>query len=442
VQPAAYPCLVMASLTFFVGAYHLFFFASGRRQVIHLWFALLCLAVGMYDVFSMGLYNSMSLTQGLIWQRLQLQAVDFISVFLIGFVVTYTQRSRSRLLPISAAWFALLFILSFLLSPALTLSPLHPDVKNIDIPGFLRVTYNEGQLGLLYQGEIASALGLYAYLTVLLIRRYLATRMKGLLVVVCGMCVYFLGAINDTFVASEIYSFVYVSEYAFMIPVFSMFLVLIRDLASLYHAIEKANATLEARVEERTVEIRKLNEDLRRLAELDPLTGIYNRRFFGEYLDIELRRARNLQEHRVARLDGANEMNFGLAMIDIDHFKVVNDTWGHPAGDRALVEVVRVIQGVIFSRDVFCRFGGEEFVILFTRTSREGIVQAIEKIRRKVQEHVIALTDDGRTTRLTLSIGVVIFEEVPGLTTQQLLRVADSRLLSAKKAGRNVAVYE
>jgi len=432
----------MASITFFVGAFYLILYFSGRRQTVHLWFALMSIAVGMYDVFSTGLYDSTSVAQGFIWQQLQLQAVDFISVFLVGFVVVYTQRPRSRVLPVSAAWYALLLILSFVLSRELTFSPLYPEVKNVDIPGLLRVTYNEARIGLLYQIEIVSSLGLYAYMTVLLIRRYLATRVKGPLVVVCGMFAYFLGAINDTLVGLGVYSSVYVSEYAFMIPVLSMFFVLIRDLGSLYDAIERANATLEARVEERTVEIRRLNDDLRRLAELDPLTGIYNRRFFGEYLDIELRRARNLQEHRVAKLEGVNDMNFGLAMIDIDHFKRVNDTWGHPAGDKALVEVVRVIQSVIFSRDIFCRFGGEEFVILFTRTSRDGIVQAIEKIRKTVHDQVITVTDDGRTTKLTLSIGVVIFEEVPGVTTQQLLRVADNRLLSAKKAGRNVAVYE
>ncbi|HTP57311.1 MAG TPA: GGDEF domain-containing protein, partial [Spirochaetia bacterium] len=145
---------------------------------------------------------------------------------------------------------------------------------------------------------------------------------------------------------------------------------------------------------------------------------------------------------RLSQMQGVNDMNFGLAMIDIDHFKLVNDTWGHPAGDRTLVEVVQVIRSVIFSRDVFCRFGGEEFVILFTRTSRDGIVQAIEKIRKSVADHAITVSEDGRETNVTLSIGVVIFEEVPGLTTHQLLRVADSRLLAAKSAGRNVAVYE
>ena len=431
----------MASLTLSVGVFYLFVFVKGRRQRIHLPFAFLCFAVASYDIFSIGLYDSSSLASGLIWQNLQLRSMPFISIFLVWFVALYTERPRGKLVPLSVAWFVLWFILSFVLDPSLTLSPLRPAVKHINIPGILSVIYYEGELGIAYEVGIASAFCFYLYLLVLLIRAYWKERTRGLFVVICGLCTYFVGGINDTLVAARVYDFIYLSEYAFMIVVFSMFFVLLANLENLYHAIEEANATLETRVEERTAEIRKLNEDLRRQAELDPLTGIYNRRFFGEYLEIELRRARNLQEHKVAQFHGTNDMNFGLAMIDIDHFKLVNDTWGHPAGDKVLVEVVRVIQGAIFSRDVFCRFGGEEFVILFTRTSRDGIVQAIEKIRKSVEEHVTAVADDTETT-VTLSVGVVIFEEVPGLTTQQLLRIADNRLLSAKNGGRNVAVYE
>jgi len=432
----------MASLTFLLGGLYLFTFAKGRKHSIHISFALLCFAVGLYDIFSIGLYDSTSLASGLVWQNLQLRVMDFISIFLIWFVAVYTQGRHPRLVAVAAAWFGLFFLLSFILDPSLTLSPLKPAVKHVVIPGFVNLTYYEGELGIAYEAGILSAIGFYLYLLVIVIRTYVKTRAQGLLVVVFGLLTYFAGVVSDSLVASRVYDFIYVSEYAFMIIVFSMFLSLFDDLASLYHALEEANATLEARVEERTSEIRKLNEDLRRQAELDPLTGIYNRRFFGEYLEIELRRARNRQEHRLSQMQGVNDMNFGLAMIDIDHFKLVNDTWGHPAGDRTLVEVVQVIRSVIFSRDVFCRFGGEEFVILFTRTSRDGIVQAIEKIRKSVADHAITVSEDGRETNVTLSIGVVIFEEVPGLTTHQLLRVADSRLLAAKSAGRNVAVYE
>ena len=288
----------------------------------------------------------------------------------------------------------------------------------------------------------ASAVMAYLYLMFLLLRHRLVRGASRSLIVFVGLGTSFVGVVNDTLVASRIYLFIYLSEYSFMIVVLAMSYVLLSELASLYHAVEEANAGLEAKVEERTREITKLNEELRRQAELDSLTGIYNRRFFSQYLEIELRRARNRMEHGAGPLRGGNDMNFGLAMIDIDLFKRINDTYGHAAGDKALVEVVKIIQVAIFSRDIFCRYGGEEFVILFTRTSREGIVQAIEKIRRNVQDHSFLLYDDERSTNITVSIGVVIFEELPKLTTQQLLRIADNRLLAAKRTGRNRVVYQ
>lgn len=291
----------MASLTFFVGAFHLVIYTRGGRQPIHLPFSLLCFAVALYDVFSIGLYDSTSLIQGIAWQDLQLRVISVISIFLVWFVAVYTRRSRSPLIRVAVAWFVLLFVLTLFVSPALTLSPLRPAVKHIDIPGFLSATYYEGELGIAYEVGIASAVVFYAYLLVLLIRSYLTTRLKGVLVVIIGLSTFFLGVVNDSLVAYGVYDFIYLAEYAFMIVVFSMFAVLLGDLANLYHAIEEANRTLETRVEQRTAEIRKLNDDLRRQAELDPLTGVYNRRFFGEYLEIELRRARNLQEHRIAR---------------------------------------------------------------------------------------------------------------------------------------------
>ncbi len=440
-QIVAYPCLVMASLSAFAGFLHLFVFFRGRRVPAHLPFALLCVSVAVYDVFSIGLYTSSSVAEGVRWQKLQLDTMDIISVCITWFVARYTNRTGSRILRAVAGWFALVFIVSLVAGPDFTLSPLRPSIKTIAIPGLPLITYFEGELGIVYLAGIASAVLLYVYLLAVLVSNYVRSRTRGLLVVIVGMSTYFLGVANDSLVAARVYPFIYLSEYSFMIVVLTMSWVLLGELAQLYHRIEDTNATLEARVEERTREITKLNEDLRRQAERDSLTGIYNRRFFSQYLEIELRRARNRLEHRTVPLPEDNDMNFGLAMVDIDHFKRINDTYGHPAGDRAIVEVVAIIQEVIFSRDVFCRYGGEEFVILFTRTSREGIVQAIEKIRRRVDEHAFVVDDDHEAVRITVSIGVVIFEEVPQLTTQQLLRIADHRLLEAKEGGRNRVVY-
>jgi len=431
----------MAALSAFAGFLHLFVFFRGRRSPAHLPFALLCISVAVYDVFSIGLYTSSSVAEGVRWQTFQLDTMDAISICITWFVAVYANRAGSRILRVVAAWFVIVFVVSLFAGPDLTLSPLRPSLKTITIPGVPPITYYEGQLGIVYLAGIASAVLVYVYLLAILVREYVRSHAAGLLVVIVGMSTYFLGVANDSLVAARVYQFVYLSEYSFMIVVLTMSWVLLSELVMLYHRIEEANATLEARVEERTREITKLNEDLRHQAERDALTGIYNRRFFSQYLEIELRRARNRLEHRSSPPSNGNDMNFGLAMVDIDHFKRINDTYGHPAGDKAIVEVVAIIQEVIFSRDVLCRYGGEEFVILFTRTGRDGIVQAIEKIRGSVEEHAFILDDEHEAIRVTVSIGVVIFEELPQLTTQQLLRIADHRLLEAKEGGRNRVVY-
>jgi two-component system cell cycle response regulator len=125
----------------------------------------------------------------------------------------------------------------------------------------------------------------------------------------------------------------------------------------------------------------------------------------------------------------------------VDHFKRVNDTWGHPAGDRVLVELVQRIRETIFSRDVFCRYGGEEFIVLFTRTSREGIVNAVEKIRRSVESPPFMLPEAPESLPVTVSIGAAILDDAASMTSEQFLRLADERLLAAKSAGRNRTVF-
>jgi diguanylate cyclase (GGDEF)-like protein len=195
------------------------------------------------------------------------------------------------------------------------------------------------------------------------------------------------------------------------------------------------------KVRERTGDIQELNKELKHQAERDGLTGIYNRRFFDQYLEIEVRRARNRIEHRTAVVEPDQDVNFGLAIVDVDEFKRINDTMGHLFGDRALVEVVEEIRKHIFSRDVFCRYGGDEFVILFTRTSREGILRAVEKIRRSVEQHEFRLKAESPPHRVTISMGVVIFGDVPATSSDELLGLADDRLLAAKRKGRNKAVY-
>ena len=211
---------------------------------------------------------------------------------------------------------------------------------------------------------------------------------------------------------------------------------------NLYTSYEEFNNDLEKKVLERTSQIERLNGYLKDLAEHDGLTGVYNRRFFNEYFEIEMKRAKNYLEHK-AQLEpnGENEMNFCLAFIDVDQLKLINDTYGHLAGDNVLKQVTEIIAGYIFTRDVLCRYGGDEFVVLLTKTSSGRVLQAAEKIRKEIEDHEFVFDEIHTRQHITVSIGLADFGEVPDEDSEKILKLADDRLLMAKSSGKNRIVY-
>ena len=435
------PCIAMAAVNFYVGAYYLYFYFKRREIREHLSFAILCLSVGFYDIFSAGLYNSRSLSDGIFWQRLQLDVVIAISISLIWFTAVFTRHERNRIVQISVAWFILIFLGSLFASPELTLSANNPAVKNINFLNFSQITYYEASVGPLFQIELISIIVVYLYLFYLFIRQYRETRYKVLLFVIAAQTIYFAGSVNDSLVAMQAYSFIYVGEYAFFFIVLAMAYILLDRFVNLHSAFAELNINLEHKVYERTAELKELNEQLKRLVERDGLTGIYNRRFFNEYFDIEVRRAMNFLKHKIQLIPNHdNDMNFGLAMLDIDNFKHINDTYGHLTGDSALKQIIEIIERNIFSRDVLFRYGGDEFALLLTKTSNRGIFQAAEKIRKEIDEHIFIFGAEHQQQHVTISVGLVTFDEIVNKDSEGILKLADDRLLKAKNNGRNQIV--
>jgi diguanylate cyclase (GGDEF)-like protein len=158
-----------------------------------------------------------------------------------------------------------------------------------------------------------------------------------------------------------------------------------------------------------------------RLSTSDPLTGALNRRHFMALLGREQKRAERY---------GAG---FSLLMLDIDHFKKINDTHGHQVGDVAIKQMARACQAHLRPTDMLCRYGGEEFLIALTHTEEAGARIAAERIREAVAK--IEIPTDADTVRFTVSIGVTSF--VPGARAEQLINCADQALYAAKTGGRN-----
>jgi len=167
-------------------------------------------------------------------------------------------------------------------------------------------------------------------------------------------------------------------------------------------------------------------EALRRLATRDQLTGLLNRREFERILTEEEERARRFG-HTLA-----------LVMVDVDHFKVVNDTHGHPVGDVVLREVARRVAGEVRSVDRVVRFGGEELVLILVQTNREEALAAARRVGAAVEKTPI-LVGSNIALNVTVSAGVAVLPD-DAESGPALLNAADKALYAAKARGRNRAV--
>ncbi|MBF0328409.1 MAG: GGDEF domain-containing protein [Nitrospirae bacterium] len=171
----------------------------------------------------------------------------------------------------------------------------------------------------------------------------------------------------------------------------------------------------------------KLYEKTVKLSQTDSLTGFKNRRTFFALMDAEINRSKRY------------EKKFGLMMLDIDHFKNYNDTNGHPEGDALLRSLAEVLNSATRGSDIIGRYGGEEFIVLFTETTKDAVLMVAERMRAAVEAHPFPHREKQPQGKLTISIGVSVFPE-NGNDTEQLLQAADAALYAAKKNGRNRVV--
>lgn len=173
----------------------------------------------------------------------------------------------------------------------------------------------------------------------------------------------------------------------------------------------------------------KLDEAERQLQVLsytDELTQTYNRRYFIQYADQELKRAQRSEE------------TFSIAILDLDNFKQINDQWGHLAGDQVLRELPRMLREHIRQGDVFARYGGDEFIFLFPQTSRQQIQAWADRIYERFAGRSIQL--GGLEIQPLFSIGIAVFES--GMSDlDELLKQADDSLYRAKRRGGNQFVH-
>jgi len=169
-----------------------------------------------------------------------------------------------------------------------------------------------------------------------------------------------------------------------------------------------------------------LYQRMEHLATTDGLTGLNNHRHFQELLAREIERSRRYRRP------------LALLIMDIDHFKSFNDTYGHPVGDLVLKEIATCIKNAIRLNDIPARYGGEEFVVIIPESTAQGALKTAERIRASIEQHTVVSL--GRELKVTISIGCSAFpENAP--TQQALIDTADKALYSAKEHGRNRVIF-
>ena len=161
-----------------------------------------------------------------------------------------------------------------------------------------------------------------------------------------------------------------------------------------------------------------LNKELERLSVTDKLTGLYNRMKLDETFASEI------------KLSNRYQNTFSVIMVDIDHFKEVNDSFGHQVGDEVLIETARILKANTRETDIVGRWGGEEFVVICTQTDKAGVLKLAEKLRQTFQDHTFSVVQ-----QKTASFGVTTSRR--GDKTNDLVARADEALYAAKRNGRN-----
>jgi len=204
---------------------------------------------------------------------------------------------------------------------------------------------------------------------------------------------------------------------------------------------------LENAVDERTQELRKMAEELKELSLRDPLTGLRNRRFLFESLASLME---DLARRQARQSAGASERRerthgdvVGLFMVDIDHFKEVNDTHGHDAGDQVLQRLAELLQECVRAEDIVVRWGGEEFLVVLPHTLYRSLGEFAERLRLSVANETFRLPS-GEGLRKTASVGFTSLPFAPNplfeISLEQAITVADLGLYKAKRDGRNRTV--
>jgi GGDEF domain-containing protein len=447
------PVLMMAVITAYIFLYHLAKFLLQSKTYEDLYFALLCLAVVLYDSFSIGLYNSRDVSVSILWQRGQFFAVSLIATATVFFIYNITETRVNVLFYCLAIAYGLLGLMAFLPFD-FVLSTKAPLVRSFSLFS-LTLRYYEARPGLLITALfILIVLGMvYGYR--LLLKSYSAGNRKRTLPLLVAFTLFFLTDVADMLNGLGLIRFVYLIEYSFLGLILVMEYSLLKRFVEMHSQVESLNVLLEGQVQSRTENIETLIKQLRvknqeleeknlrlqEIAERDSLTELLNHAAFH----------RRLRE--IFNESRRNRFSFAVLMFDVDSFKSLNDTFGHPVGDMVLKKISDVLRGRARSYDVKSRlsegqedlrlrnydvagrYGGDEFALILPYCEPPEA----EIVCRRVMSNIQAIQlEEHPELRISISLGGTVLAREAGCDNEQILiKTADRELYRAKMHGKN-----
>ncbi len=295
-------------------------------------------------------------------------------------------------------------------------------INGVSIVLFIFILFTRAKLYTFTAYPIEASLVILGLYLIYILVRAIIHKQKEAMIVLVGMLFFFLFGLNDILYNNLIINTGYLAPVGLFLMLFSQAVLLSLRFTRAMETTEILSHDLEKQVQDRTRELSSEREKLEKMAREDSLTGLYNRRYVMEILGNEIKRYKR------------HGISFSLLMIDLDHFKEVNDTWGHPAGDRVLHSVGDALITGLRSTDMVGRVGGEEFMVILPYTNGNCAMIVAEKIRNDMRKLVFSEGDENYS--ITASIGVANVEANDTDSASIIFR-ADKALYRAKEKGRD-----
>ena len=191
-----------------------------------------------------------------------------------------------------------------------------------------------------------------------------------------------------------------------------------------YTELTELNETLEEKIKVRTKDLEASKDELKLLASIDPMTKLYNRRYFAEISEEMF--TDNKRKHH----------NISLILLDVDNFKNINDIYGHHIGDNVIISIANILMENTRKEDIVCRYGGEEYIIILPDVGLEMSMKIAENIREVIEEMIIKLPTE-KELRVTTSIGVAMANMIVDNDIEIVINKADNAMYEAKRSGKN-----